>query len=1069
MADRYWVGGSGNWSNTSFWSASSGGTSGASVPTSADNVYFDAGSDAGGIFTVTLDVVGSCADFNANLASPLDFTMTFAGSQRLDIYGSLTLPTTNFTWTKTSRLDFLATTSGKTITLNGVSLSTLNDVRFNGVGGEWTFGSNATLNSSGTCRLFAGTVNTNNFNFATATLALGDTTTSSTLSSTLNLGSSSVTCTTFSFSIAGLTYHTLNTGTSTITTSSSNNILGGRTYYDFIISGATSSGTIAGNNTFNNFTVVAPTVSRTINISFGGNQTINGTLSINSGATDPSRRCGIFSDTIGTPRTITAASVSLTNVDFRDIIAAGSASRPWTGTSLGDCKGNTDITFPAAKTVYWNLAGTQNWSSAGWATTNNGTPSIDNFPLPQDTAIFTQAGSAGTITVDYAYQIGHLNMSDGVSNRTSAFTLNISVTGTTFYGNITLFSSLTLSGGATVTIAGRTTQTVNFAGVSYGGGVVINSPGGTVLLGSSLTLSGSSSILQFISGTFDTSSSGYNVSITGSSGYVTIPTTSNNATCKLNGSTVTVGGFLPWIDSSTGGFTLDAGTSTIILTNSGPQFIGGSKTFYNLTTNNAALSSFSMIGSNTFNNVTFGARTSAGITNIQLPSNATTTINGTLSVNSGAASLERRMKITAADSPGTSFFGTPSSQTTIIAAAVSLTNCDFQGVIASGAAAPFSGTSIGNASNNSNITFTTAKTVYWSSASGASANWNSASWATSSGGTGSLANFPLPQDTVIIDAAGATTGDGLRTNNTITFNANYFIGTLDTSNRTTAWNFSWSSLTANIVGDLKLDANVTLSGTGAVIFSNVNSTQNVTSNGRSFPSTAVATWSSTLKLLDNLTITGTTSNFSISSGNFDLNNKTLSVGTFTSTTTNTRSITFNGGTISLTGSGASTWNFSGSGFTSSAGTGIGNITLTSSSLKTFAGGGYTYAATLNQGGAGTLTITGDNTFAGLTNTVQPATITVTAGSTQSFTGAVTLAGTSGNLLTLNSSIPGTRYTFKYSGTPVVSNLSFCSITDCIGYENAFWRALQTNGCVNGGNNLGWIFTPTAYSAGALNL
>lgn len=38
--DRYWVGSGTNWNNTSSWSVSDGGVSGASVPTSSDNVYF---------------------------------------------------------------------------------------------------------------------------------------------------------------------------------------------------------------------------------------------------------------------------------------------------------------------------------------------------------------------------------------------------------------------------------------------------------------------------------------------------------------------------------------------------------------------------------------------------------------------------------------------------------------------------------------------------------------------------------------------------------------------------------------------------------------------------------------------------------------------------------------------------------------------------------------------------------------------------------------------------------------------------------------------------------------------
>ena len=57
MADRYWVGGTGTWSstNTANWSASSGGASGASVPTAADDVFFDANSNTGTTaFTVTM-------------------------------------------------------------------------------------------------------------------------------------------------------------------------------------------------------------------------------------------------------------------------------------------------------------------------------------------------------------------------------------------------------------------------------------------------------------------------------------------------------------------------------------------------------------------------------------------------------------------------------------------------------------------------------------------------------------------------------------------------------------------------------------------------------------------------------------------------------------------------------------------------------------------------------------------------------------------------------------------------------------------------------------------------------
>ena len=46
MADRYWVGGAGYWNstNTTNWSTTSGGSGGASVPTSLDKVFIDTGS-----------------------------------------------------------------------------------------------------------------------------------------------------------------------------------------------------------------------------------------------------------------------------------------------------------------------------------------------------------------------------------------------------------------------------------------------------------------------------------------------------------------------------------------------------------------------------------------------------------------------------------------------------------------------------------------------------------------------------------------------------------------------------------------------------------------------------------------------------------------------------------------------------------------------------------------------------------------------------------------------------------------------------------------------------------------
>jgi len=140
MADRYWVGGTGTWDATSTanWSALSGGGTGASVPTAADNVFFDANSNVGtGSFTVTMSTTRVCNDFTA---SGLDGAMTLSGGGAigLTVSGSLFFQATNFSRTYLGTTTFNATSTGKTVNTNGVALGA---VTFDGIGGSWTFGS----------------------------------------------------------------------------------------------------------------------------------------------------------------------------------------------------------------------------------------------------------------------------------------------------------------------------------------------------------------------------------------------------------------------------------------------------------------------------------------------------------------------------------------------------------------------------------------------------------------------------------------------------------------------------------------------------------------------------------------------------------------------------------------------------------------------------------------------------------------------------------------------------------------------------------------------------------------
>lgn len=106
MANRYWVGSTGTWTLTltTNWSASSGGTGGASAPTAVDNVYFDLNSNP--LFTCTVTVLtATCASLNIiGLARPLTLNLGTLYTNTLTVYGAISIATTttNFNFSSTS-------------------------------------------------------------------------------------------------------------------------------------------------------------------------------------------------------------------------------------------------------------------------------------------------------------------------------------------------------------------------------------------------------------------------------------------------------------------------------------------------------------------------------------------------------------------------------------------------------------------------------------------------------------------------------------------------------------------------------------------------------------------------------------------------------------------------------------------------------------------------------------------------------------------------------------------------------------------------------------------------------
>ena len=130
MADRYWIASSaGNWNDTDNWSTTSGGSSGAAVPTSSDDVYFD----GNGTGDCTLDVNATMlsltmADAYTGTFDSADYDLTIADD--IDIG-------TGVTWTKGTGTITLAPSADVTVNFEGESIENV-EIDASGAIVEWT-------------------------------------------------------------------------------------------------------------------------------------------------------------------------------------------------------------------------------------------------------------------------------------------------------------------------------------------------------------------------------------------------------------------------------------------------------------------------------------------------------------------------------------------------------------------------------------------------------------------------------------------------------------------------------------------------------------------------------------------------------------------------------------------------------------------------------------------------------------------------------------------------------------------------------------------------------------------
>ncbi len=263
MANRYWVGGSATWDATAGakWSLTSGGASGVAVPTSADDVFFDAASGA-----VVVVVSGSRA---ANSVTCTGYTGTFSGSLGDGIAITTTLTLAGKALSGITVSTALTSTPTLTISCGG---GTVGGLTINYVSATVVLADSFLC--GGTISFGAGT-----FNAGTRSVGCVDFSSNGTSTRALLMGTNTWTLTgtgnVWSVSGSGLT---LTPSTSTIkltnASASSKTFEGGSyTYGTLWLTGAgTGAFIVTGSNTFTALTVDTPP--HTVRFESGSTQTI---------------------------------------------------------------------------------------------------------------------------------------------------------------------------------------------------------------------------------------------------------------------------------------------------------------------------------------------------------------------------------------------------------------------------------------------------------------------------------------------------------------------------------------------------------------------------------------------------------------------------------------------------------------------------------------------------------------------------------------------------------------------------------------------------------------------------
>lgn len=662
---------------------------------------------------------------------------------------------------------------------------------------------------------------------------------------------------------------------------------------------------------------------------------------------------------------------------------------------------------------YW-VGGTASWDgTAGtkWATTSGGAGGAA-VPTSADDVFLDSNSGSGTVTLSTGWTCRSFDSTGftgtvagstngSVGDGTAGASNNAWVWGAgitrTFTGQITLAST------------SSTTQNITSNGKTFGNRITIDGAGSSYSL--SDTISMAAATLFVTRGSFTSNGQTMTIGAFNSAGTATRSITLSNSTvtCISSGT----GG---WNVSSTGlTFTTNSSTSVTCGGATGISFIGGGLTYNGTwTVQNPTTSGTGAIqGTNTFENLTI---TGNADKNAEMTVSANQTISGNLTINGNSVTNRLLFR---SNTVGT-------ARTLTCNGTVSASNLDLSDITGAGSASwdisACTGKS-GDAGGNSGITFTTGATQTWSGTSGG--NWSANAWTT---------RVPLPQDDVVINAAFAAS-------QTISCDMPRLGKSIDFTGVTGSPALGTSTADSNVFGSLTLASGLG-NCTGFIFHPSGRSASTITSAGKTISDIQMENYGATITMADALTVQNSciSTYGTLATGGYSLTVSYYAAGAGGLNATNS--------TVTITGT---------SGFTGGAGT----HTMTGSTVYFSSGttsllnpSGVTMGAIQLSNGL-TLSVTSALNATSVTRNGSTACgVTVTAGLTVTLTGGASAmgAGTSGNLITWQSSSGGSAFTISSTTTLVTD---YISLKDCTGSGGIPHYAGANSTNVSGNTN--WLF------------